>query len=115
MEWLLPLIGGLGLGSLFKSIADSYLAKRNSTRDRLYQERKECYIGLLEALHKADAEPSEANAKAFGYWKTRCELFGAPIVGHFAQQMIDTQPGTPERNAAFDSLRMAMRKDLQRG
>jgi hypothetical protein len=39
------------MGSLLKSIADHFMARRANTRDRWYQEKREAYLGLLEALH----------------------------------------------------------------
>jgi hypothetical protein len=51
MEWILPLFGGLGLGSLLTKIVDHYLAKQQSKEMRIYQEKREAYLGLLEALH----------------------------------------------------------------
>jgi hypothetical protein len=51
MDWILPLIGGLGLGlglgSLLKSVIDHFNARRALTQDRLYQEKREAYLGLL--------------------------------------------------------------------
>ncbi len=52
MEWVLPLLGGLGLGSALKSTIDHIVARRSLTKDRLYGEKREAYIGLLGAYTK---------------------------------------------------------------
>src|SRR5690606_29175306 len=71
MEWILPLLAGLGIGSLLKSMADHFMARRASTSDRWYQEKRESYLGLLQALHDAAIHPSDKNSMAFALWQTR--------------------------------------------
>lgn len=114
MEWVLPLLGGLGLGSLLKSLIDHFNMRRAVTKDRLYQEKREAYLGLLGALHKAAVHPSDANSKDFALWQTRCQLFGSPDVSHFAQAIVNTNAAARiERAAAFNGLVESMRKDLR--
>ncbi|MBB5571762.1 MULTISPECIES: hypothetical protein [Rhizobium] len=114
MEWVLPLIGGLGLGSLLKSVIDNFNSRRAVMKDRLYQEKREAYLGLLAALHKAAVSHSDENSKEFALWQTRCHLFGSPDVSKFAQDIIDTNDRPRiEREEAFKGLLQAMRKDLQ--
>jgi hypothetical protein len=115
MEWLLPLLGGLGLGSLLKSAIDHFVSRRAVMQDRQYQEKREAYLGLLEALHKAATQPSNANSKEYALWQTRCPLFGSAEVSRFAQAMVDTNDTQRvERDAAFDGLVESMRLDLRR-
>lgn len=115
MEWLLPLIGGLGFGSLLTSVATHFMTRRASVRDRYYHEKREAYLGLLSALHEAAVRPSDEHAKAYALWQTHCELFGSPDVVKFAQQIVDTNDSPrPERNLAFENLLKAMRSDLRR-
>ncbi|WP_323013496.1 hypothetical protein [Devosia sp.] len=115
MEWVLPLLGGLGLGSLIKSVIDHFISRRAVTMDRLYQEKREAYLGLLGALHKAAVQPSDANAKEYALWHTRCQLFGSKDVSAFAQAIVDTNDGPrSKRDDAFDGLVKAMRDDLGR-
>lgn len=113
MEWILPLIGGLGIGAVVKSIIDHINARRAVSKDRQYQEKREAYLGLLGALHKAAVKHSDENSKEFALWQTRCELFGSPDVSRFVQAIVDTndQPRAA-REAAFKGLVEAMRKDL---
>lgn len=115
MEWILPLLGGLGLGSLLKSVIDHFISRRAVTKDRLYQEKREAYLGLLGALHKAAVRPSDANAKEYALWQARCQLFGSKDVSTFAQAIVDTNEGPrSNRNDAFTGLIDAMRDDLGR-
>ena len=115
MDWILPLIAGLGLGSIIKSVADHFMTRRASEHDRWYQEKREAYTGLLTALHDAAVRLSEANAKAFALWQTRCELFGSTDVAKFAQQIVDTNDGPRlARDSAYRGLIEAMKTNLRR-
>jgi hypothetical protein len=114
MEWLMPLIAGLGIGSLLKSIADYFMARRATASDRWYQEKREAYLGLLNSLHDAAVRPSDASSKAYALWQTRCELFGSKNVASYAQAIVDTNDSPiADRNAAFRHLIEAMRTDLR--
>lgn len=114
MEWAIGLIGGLGLGSLITSVATHFMSRRATASDRWYQEKREAYLGLLNALHDAAVHPSDASSKAYALWQTRCELFGSPMVSKHAQQIVDTNDRRPEREKAFRDLIEAMRADLKK-
>ena len=115
MEWILPLIGGLGIGAILKSVVDHLNTRRAVSQDRIYQEKREAYLGLLGALHKAAVQPSDENSKEFALWQTRCQLFGSEEVAKHVQQIIDTNDGTlAARQAAFAGMLEAMRADLHR-
>lgn len=115
MDWVLPLIGGLGIGSLLKSVIDNFNSRRAVMKDRLYQEKREAYLGLLGALHKAAVQPSDENSKDFALWQTRCQLFGSPDVARFAQAIVETNDRPrSERESAFSGLIESMRDDLRR-
>lgn len=107
-------IGGLGIGSLITSVVTQFMSRRASSNDRLYQEKREAYLGLLTSLHDAALHPSEESSKACALWQTRCELFGSPKVSKHVQQIIDTNDNRVEREKAFQGLTEAMRSDLQR-
>lgn len=114
MEWILPLLAGLGIGSLLKSIADHFMTRRASGYDRQYQEKREAYLGFLNAIHEAAVHPSDQSSKGYALWQTRCELFGSNKVSKFAQEMVDTNSAPrATRDAAFRNLIEAMRADLQ--
>ena len=115
MEWVLPLIGGLGLGSLLTSVVSHFLSKRSQIDSRLYQEKREAYLGLLEALHKAAVFPSDLNSKNFALWQARVNLFGSTGVGKAVEGMIATNDAPRvERDKVFKMLIEEMRLDLQK-
>lgn len=115
MESIALLIGGLGIGSLITSLATHFFTRRAAIRDRLYAEKREAYLGLLNALHQAAVSPSDQNAKNYALWQTRCELFGSRDVATFAQSMVDTNDGPSEaRGAAHRGLIDSMKADLRR-
>lgn len=113
MEWVFGLIGGLGIGSVLTAAATHFMTRRAVASDRLYQEKREAYLGLLGAIHDAAIKPSEENSKAYGLWQTRCDLFGSSAVSEWAQKIVDTNEGPRENRAeAFRRLITAMRADL---
>lgn len=114
MQWILPLLAGLGIGSLLKSVVDHVIARRMATDDRLYREKREAYLGLLDALHRAAVAPSNESSKNFAVWQTRCRLFGSPDVAHYSQEMVETNENQVEREQVFQSLIEAMKTDLAR-
>ncbi len=111
MDWF-PLIGYLGIGALLKGIVDHLLNKRAQTHSRLYNEKREAYLGLLQALHNAAVRPSDENAKTYALWQARCRLFGSERVYKAAQMMIDTNDDREGRHRADKELLDAMRDDL---
>jgi hypothetical protein len=73
MEWLLPLLGGLGAGTLITKITDHVLTRKSAGHDLQYKEKREAYLGLLDALHKAAVSPSSEASKNFALWQTRVQ------------------------------------------
>ncbi|KXU78577.1 hypothetical protein [Aeromonas enteropelogenes] len=107
------IVGGLGIGTLLNSIISNVIARSAKRTDRLYEEKRNAYLGLLDALHKAAVHPSDAASKEFALWQTRCNLFGSEEVSRYTQRIIDTNDGPrSERNDAFDGLLKAMKTDL---
>lgn len=71
------LIGGLGIGSIVQSVVTKKLEKESVASERNYREKREAYLGLFDAMHRADVEPSWENAKSYGLWRIRVGLVGA--------------------------------------
>ena len=114
MEWLLPLVGGLGIGAIFKSIVDYFFSKNTAKKKTQYTEMREAYLGLLNALHKAAVEPSDQNSKEFALWQTKVQLFGSEAVSNAVQGIIDTNDGPrSKRDDFFREMVAEMRKDLK--
>lgn len=110
---LLGVIGGLGIGTLVNSIASNIMAKKAKRNERLYEEKRTAYLGLLSAFHKAAVSPSDEASKEYALWQTQCTLFGSDKVAYYAQMIVDTNdsPGA-ERSKAFEGLLSAMKADL---
>ena len=104
------LLGGLGLGSILATAVQTYLSRRHASHEKRYSEKRRAYLGLLRALYANEVEGS--SPKLFGHWLNRVSLFGDPEVFRYGQQMITTDPGTPERKEVFRQLLSAMRRDL---
>lgn len=115
MDWIFPLIGGLGIGAILKSWIDFYLNKKSNGQKLKYEEMKEAYLGLLNSLHLAAVEPSEKASKDFAFWQTKVQLFGSNEVSIAVQGIIDTNEGPRQkRNEYFNDLIAAMKKDLSK-
>lgn len=107
------IVGGLGIGTLLNSIITNLIARSTKRTDRLYEEKRNAYLGLLDALHNAAVQPSDAASKEFALWQTRCNLFGSEEVSQYAQMIIDTNDGPrSERDKAFYSLLKTMKSEL---
>lgn len=112
---LLGIIGGLGIGILLNSVISNLMAKKAKQNERLYEEKKSAYLGLLTALHKAAVKPSAEASKEYALWQTHCTLFGSDKVAYYAQKIVDTNDGPrSERDMAFNKLIESMRNDLSK-
>lgn len=117
LTWLATLVGGLGIGSILTTLMNYIFAGRSATKERLYREKRETYLGLLDALHRAAVEPSDASSKQFALWQTRVQLFGDDHghVAQAAQGIIDTNGGPNDKRISFfEQLINSMRRDLRR-
>lgn len=91
------------------------MTRRGIGADRLYQEKREAYLGLLGAIHLAAVRPSDENSKNYGLWQTRCELFGSREVSAHAQEFANAAIAQrAEKETAFRLLIDSMRADLRR-
>lgn len=113
MQLFFALLGGLGIGSLLTQIVTHFMTRRASAKDRLYQEKRDAFLGLLGALHDVAKLPSEDNWRAYVRWQTHCSLFASTAVMAAAAEVVDVK-GAPQerRNYAFQKLVHAMRLDL---
>jgi len=112
LSLLITLIGGIGIGSVIQVVIANRARKKELFENRTYKEMRNSYIGLLNSLHNAAVNPSDRSSKEYALWQTRVELFGSSKVSKYVQDIIDTNPGSQERNVAFNSLISSMRADL---
>jgi hypothetical protein len=113
-NFVVPLVVGIGIGSLFASIACYFMMTQRLAK-RLYQEKREAYLGLLDALRDAKNDSSVTDIEAWAHWQTRCVLFGSPEVTRYAQEVANQiDKPAAEYNTAVNNLIRAMRADLHR-
>ena len=109
---LLTLLTAFGLGSIVTALVQSWMSRRSHIESRNFQERKEVYVGLLEAYHKAAVEGTDRAAKEFAYWQMRCNLVAPPKVRLAISDIVETNEDLPARHAAHNILMEELRKDL---
>ena len=103
-------------GVLITTLLQAYLSNKSALSNRNFQEKKEAYVGFLEALHRSEIErTTEASARA-GHWQNRCELVAPESVTKHTSRVCDTNPSKgiphPARPAVIADLKRAMRADL---
>lgn len=113
MDSILAIFGGLGIGSLLTAVVNHFLSKKKDAAEKLYQEKKEAYIGMTRALYDAEIEPGPKNEKMFGYHLNIAKMFSSSDVIVSAQKVIESAPGSQNRKTALDEFYEAMRKDLK--
>jgi len=111
MDWF-PLLGAFGLGSVLTALVQSWLSARSKASERSFEERKEAYIGLLEAYHQAAVEGTDQAGKKFAYWQMRCEIVGPQAVRNAIEEIVATNDDLKGRTLAHEKLKSSIRKDL---
>jgi len=109
---VLSIVAAFGVGSILTATVQWILSRGTEEKNRRFTEKKEAYIGLLNSLHGAAIRRSDDASKEYALWQTRVDLVGSKGVRSGAQRMVDTVPGTAERNSAFEYLLKEMRIDL---
>ncbi|MCA1990254.1 MAG: hypothetical protein LDL07_14115 [Desulfarculus sp.] len=111
-EWIGPLVGGLGLGSILTSLVQGIISKKTEQRKYALNEKKEAYVGLLSAYRDLAISHSSEKAKEFAYWRARLTLVGSPEVINAVDEIMESGSGSPERSSAQHNLFKTMRDDL---
>ena len=109
---ILPLLTAFGLGSIVTALIQSWLTHKQRSKERNFDERKQSYVGLLEAYHKAAVTNSDEAGKEFAYWQMRCELVAPKEVRLAIENIVATNDNKPARYEAHEALKVALRKDL---
>lgn len=115
MDWT-ALVAAFGIGSICTALVQFYLQQHVTKNARKFTEKKEAYVGLLDALREGDTDESDQASFMIGHWINRVELVGSPEVVAQANRLKKTNPlGRkihPDRPENMALLRAAMREDL---
>lgn len=80
MDWI-SYLTVFGVGSLLTALVQILLNNRTASRQRIYDERKEAYVGLLEAwVRQETGVVTEATMKDVGHWVLRSQLVASQPV-----------------------------------
>jgi hypothetical protein len=108
-------IGGI-IGSLLTTLAQSWLSHRSYVVSRNFQEKKEAYVGLLQAMHDSKVLQTVQAAQYAAHWRNRVELVGSKEVNACIARVAETNPVNgqvhPNRPRFLIELKHAMRQDL---
>jgi len=112
----LQFLSAFGLGAIVSTVIQGWLSQRAYLRQRAFAEKKESYVGYLDALHRSEVEGGPDAALFVGHWENRIALVGSPAAIAACERVRRTNPlnGTahPERPAAMAALKEAMRIDI---
>ena len=112
MDWL-SLLGVFGLGSVVTTIVSNYLISIKDRKIKSFDERKEAYIGLLEAWVRQENNDFDQQSRLdVGHWVLRSELVASPDVYEKLQIWKSLSPDSDDRIKATESLKSSMRSDL---
>ena len=112
MDWQ-SLLGFVGIGSLLTVLVQAWISSRAVKKERQRLERKEAYIGLLEAwVRQENLGFSGETLRDVGHWVLRVELVASDSVLKALRNWVSSTPGSSDRSAATDALKNAMREDL---
>lgn len=113
---VIQFITAAGIGGIIVALLQGWIASRTAMSNRSFQERKEAYIGFLEAMHQAEIKRTREASMIAGYWQNRCALVAPEKVRLCIREVEATNPidgmPHPQRDGAMERLREAMRRDL---
>ena len=109
---VITLLTAFGAGSVITAFVQWYFNSRTANQTRNFNEKKEAYVGLLEAYREVAIEGTDSAAKNFAYWQLRCELVSPQSLRSAIRQLIESPPNTTARQEAHDLLQNEMRLDL---
>lgn len=111
--FLVSFISAVGLGSVLSTIVQHCLSRKSSSKEKLYNERKEAYVGLLDAWRNQDVVGNTPETSSdVGYWSLRVSLVASNEVNSMLVGWNETEPGSAKRIEITSRLKNAMRNDL---
>jgi Na+/glutamate symporter len=109
-------LGGI-VGGVVTSVLQSWLSRRAALNERTFREKKEAYVGFLQALSESEIAQTESAAKQVGHWQNICDLVGSAAVRILIAKLFETNPSSdgrphPDRHRNLIQLKAEMRADL---
>jgi hypothetical protein len=102
-------IGGI-IGSLLTTVVQSWLSNKSHIANRNFKEKKEAYIGLMEAFRMTCLKSGQDERNNFAYWAVRCDLVAPKEIRNLVERM-KTENYEQQKNA-FEEIKRLIRKDL---
>jgi hypothetical protein len=113
---IIEFLSAFGLGAIVTTLIQAYLSNLAYVSKRNFDEKKESFVGFLDAMHRSEIERSDEAAKNVGHWQNRIELVGSQAVVRCCIAMTETNPTKgvvhPNRPRVLIELKEAKRKDL---
>lgn len=113
---VIQLVSAAGLGAIIATALQSYLTDKSAQKQRNFLEKKEAYVGFLNAIHRSEIEQTEEASLYAGHWVNVCDLVGSQDVRKALIDYKRTNPINggvhPDRPDVMKRLKNAMRKDL---
>jgi len=113
---LIQIISAFSLGAIVAALVQAWFSHKAYVLKRNFEEKKESYIGFLDALHTSEIERTDQSALNVGHWQNRIELVGSQAVIDACVQIKETNPTAegvhPKRPQVLRDLKLAMRRDL---
>lgn len=113
MDWL-ALVTAFGLGSVVSAGVQYWLENQRQSRNLAFHQRKEAYLGLLEAwVRQENSGHDEKSLRDVGHWLLRCQLVASPRVHELLEAWENSEHGSVDRISVTRNLKKGMRKDLE--
>ena len=113
---LIQFISAFGLGAIVTALVHAWLSRKAYIAKRNFDEKKDSYLGFLDALHQSEVKGTPEAALEVGHWENRIELVGSSMVIAACVKIRESNPTAvgvhPMRPGALRELKAAMRKDL---
>ncbi len=111
MDWIqviITMIGGIGFGTILSTILQNVLQNKRRDQERKYEEKRNAYIGFLQAMIESANNPSMGNLNEYELFQLKIELFGSKEVALLAKngQLYRS------RDDLFNELLRKMKNDL---
>lgn len=111
----LAFLAAFGAGSIVTTFVQFVLTNRSASQRRMYEERREAYLGLAEAwMRQEQTGVTDSNMLELGHWFLRCQFVAPPSMLGLLEEWAASKPETLQRIDATKRLKAAMRIDLVR-